>query len=184
MIGPPGLLPLLTCRRQSHASGKSLVATRLSAPQRRDLRADTTARDAATKPPRDSASPDAAMKRQPYLQSEALVSEAVSAGRALSVCGAVAGRRSRHGTLHRVRRQFCVVRLYIFRPPQTLESALRYHRTPEMVYPLARGGRLQCEHCCVSAAQRGGERGDPAQRLRHEGRHERADAEATASHLP
>ena len=63
----------------------------LSAPQRRDSpAADTTARDAATKPPRDSASPDATMKRRPaYLQSEALVSEAVPAGRALSeVCGA------------------------------------------------------------------------------------------------
>ena len=51
------------------------------------LPAATTASDAATKPPRDSASPDATMKRQlAYLQSEALVSEAVSAGRALSVC--------------------------------------------------------------------------------------------------
>ena len=34
-------------------------ASALSAPQRRDLPADTTAKDAATKPPRDSASPDA-----------------------------------------------------------------------------------------------------------------------------
>ena len=65
-------------------------ASALSAPQRRDLPAATTARDAATKPPRDPASPDATMKRQlAYLQSEALVSEAVPAGRALSeVCGA------------------------------------------------------------------------------------------------
>ena len=44
----------------------------LSAPQRRDLSADTTAKDAATKPPLDSASPDATMKRHlTYLQSEA-----------------------------------------------------------------------------------------------------------------
>ena len=52
--------------------------------------ADTTARDAATKPPSDSASPDAAMKRQSaYFQSGLLVSEAVPAGRVLSkVCGA------------------------------------------------------------------------------------------------
>ena len=64
-------------------------ASTLSARQRSNLRA-ATARDAATKPPRDSASPGATMKRRPeYLQSEALVSEAVSAGRALSeVCGA------------------------------------------------------------------------------------------------
>ena len=64
----------------------------LSAPQRRDLPADTTAKDAATKPPRDSASPDATMKRQlAYLQSKALVSEAAPAWRALSeMCGACA----------------------------------------------------------------------------------------------
>ena len=60
-------------------------ASALSAPQRRDLPADTTAKDAATKPPRDSARSDATMKRRPeYLQSEALVAEAVSAGRAPS----------------------------------------------------------------------------------------------------
>eukprot|EP00964_Phaeocystis_antarctica_P051098 scaffold29795_cov46-Phaeocystis_antarctica.AAC.2 len=60
-------------------------ASALSAPQRRDLPADTTAKDAATKPPRDPASPDATMKRQlAYLQCEALVSEPVPAGRALS----------------------------------------------------------------------------------------------------
>ena len=62
------------------------------APQRRDSpAADTTARDAATKPPRDSASPDATMKRWPeHLRSEALVPETVPAGRALSkeVCDA------------------------------------------------------------------------------------------------
>ena len=64
-------------------------ASTLSARQRSNLRA-ATARDAATKPPRDSASPGATMKRWPeYLQSEALVSEAAPAGRALSeVCGA------------------------------------------------------------------------------------------------
>ena len=44
-------------------------ASALSARQRRNLRA-ATARDAATKPPRDPASPDATMKR--YMQSEAL----------------------------------------------------------------------------------------------------------------
>ena len=74
-------------------------ASALSAPQRRDLPAATTARDAATKPPRDPASPDATMKRQlAYLQSEALASEAVPAGRALSeVCGACAVDHSAKG---------------------------------------------------------------------------------------
>ena len=83
-------LPVLLGSHSSLAAGDSVAkATALSAPQRQ-LPADTTARDAATKPPRDSASPDATMKRQlAYLQSEALVSEAVPAGRALSeVCGA------------------------------------------------------------------------------------------------
>ena len=41
----------------------------LSAPQRRDLPANTTAKDVATRPPRDFASPDASMKRHlTYLQ--------------------------------------------------------------------------------------------------------------------
>ena len=67
-------------------------APTLSAPQRRNLPSDTTARDATTKPPRDSASPGATMKRWPaYLQSKALVSEAAPAWRALSeMCGACA----------------------------------------------------------------------------------------------
>eukprot|EP00964_Phaeocystis_antarctica_P145803 scaffold111911_cov60-Phaeocystis_antarctica.AAC.2 len=85
-------LPVLLGSHSSLAAGDSVAkATALSAPQRQ-LPADTTARDAATKPPRDSASPDATMKRRPeYLESEALVSEAAPAGRALSeVCGACA----------------------------------------------------------------------------------------------
>ena len=44
--------------------------------------------------------------------------------------------------------------------------------------------RFQGEHRCVSAAQRGGEGGDAAQRLGHEGGHECAHTEAAASHLP
>ena len=83
-------LPVLLASHSSLAAADNVAkASAPSEPQRHDLPADTTAKDAATKPPRDSASPDATMKRQlAYLQSEALVSEAVSAGRALSVCGA------------------------------------------------------------------------------------------------
>ena len=57
---------------------------------RSDTPADTTAREGVTKLPRDSAGPGATMTRWfEALRSEALVSEAVPAGRALSeVCGA------------------------------------------------------------------------------------------------
>ena len=48
---------------------------------------------------------------------------------------------------------------------------------------LARSSRLQREHHGVSAAQRGGEGGDAAQRLGHEGRHDRTHAQAAAAHL-
>ena len=84
------LLILLTSHSSLAAADNVAKASAPSEPQRHDLPADTTARDAATKPPRDSAGPDATMKRQSeHLLSEALVSEAVPAGRALSeVCGA------------------------------------------------------------------------------------------------
>ena len=42
---------------------------------------------------------------------------------------------------------------------------------------------MQREHHGVSAAQRGGEGGDAAQRLGHEGRHDRTHAQAAAAHL-
>eukprot|EP00964_Phaeocystis_antarctica_P041517 scaffold23747_cov58-Phaeocystis_antarctica.AAC.3 len=79
-------LVLLTSHSLAEDSPTPLAkASALSAPQRRDLPAATTASDAATKPLRDPASPDATMKRRPQnWQSEVLVSEPVPAGRALS----------------------------------------------------------------------------------------------------
>ena len=84
------LLILLTSHSSLAAADNVAKASAPSEPQRHDLPADTTARDAATKPPRDSAGPGATMTRWfEALRSEALVSEAVPAGRALSeVCGA------------------------------------------------------------------------------------------------
>ena len=88
-------LPVLLASYSSLAAADSVAKASAPpappAPQRRDSpAADTTARDISTKPPRDSAGPDATMKLWPeYLLSEALVSEAVPTGRALSeVCDA------------------------------------------------------------------------------------------------
>ena len=85
-------LPVLLASHSSLAAADSVAKSSAPpAPQRRDSpAADTTARDPATKPPRNSASPDATMKLWPeYVQSGLLVSEAAPEGRVLSeVCGA------------------------------------------------------------------------------------------------
>ena len=91
-------LPVLLASHSSLAAGDSVAkATALSAPQRQ-LPADTTARDASTKPPRDSASPDATMTRWfEDLRSKAMVAPA---GRALlEVCGVCAVSHTLGGAL-------------------------------------------------------------------------------------